>query len=224
MFIHQKIHELPDLKAITDPRGSRVYITPEGQRYPSITTILGAEEKPYLEQWKRALGEAKAEAERKRTAHRGTMLHEIVEKYLNNHTSPTESYKDSDIRLFNQIKPHLKKINNIRTQEQALYSDELKVAGRVDCIGEYEGALSVIDFKSSTKDKSEDMINDYFLQCTAYALMWYERTGELIENIVVIIATERGIVPLVFRKTIDKYIKALTKRISEYHGKRTTNR
>ena len=128
-----------------------------------------------------------------------------------------KSYDPKHVAGFNQIKVRLNKIDNIRAQEVPLYSDSLKVAGRVDCIGEYDGQLAIIDFKTSNNNKDRDMIEDYYLQCTAYSIMWEEMTGEHINNIVIIMSVERGMVPLVFRETTDKYIEPLVKRVVEYH-------
>lgn len=209
--------ELPELNAKTLPSGIRHYTTPEGNVYPSITTVLGQKEKPWLEDWRQMLGKEKADKETKRAADRGSAIHELVEKYLNNEEEFTRGYKPEFVRGFNQLKFRLNHIDNIRTQESALYSDTLRVAGRVDCIGEYDGVLSIIDFKTSNNNKDQSMIQDYYLQCTAYAIMWYEMTGEPIEDIAILMNVERGMVPLIFREKIDKYVKPLLKRIDEYY-------
>jgi genome maintenance exonuclease 1 len=110
------------------------------------------------------------------------------------------------------------RINNILGQEVALYSDQLKIAGRCDVIAEYQGVLSVIDFKTSTNSKDVALIEDYFLQCTAYALMFLEMFDINIDQIVVMIAVEKGI-PLIYKRNIDDYISPLFKRIKQYHSK-----
>lgn len=207
---------LQDLKSTTLPSGVRHYVTPGGNEYPSITTVLGHKEKPWLEDWRNMLGKEKADKEQKRCADRGTAIHELIEHYLNNEDDFTRGYKSEFVRGFNQLKFRLNHIDNIRAQEVALYSDALGIAGRVDCIGEYDGVPSIIDFKTSNNNKDKDMIMDYFLQCTAYAIMWHERTGESIENITILMTVERGMVPLVFQEKIDKYVKPLLQRIDEY--------
>lgn len=216
MFNHLERPQLPDLKSKTTPSGVRHYTTPEGEVYPSITTILGHKEKPWLKEWQNMLGVEKAKKETKRCADRGTAIHEMVERYLDNNEKPTAGHDQQHIRGFNQLKPRLNHINNIRAQEIALWSDELRTAGRVDCIGEYDGVMSIIDFKTSNNNKTDGMIEDYWLQTTAYSLMWYEQTGELIENITILMSVEKGMVPLVFQDTIDKYIQPLLKRVDEY--------
>lgn len=218
MFKHLEPPNIPEITDKTLPSGKRFYYTPDGIALPSITTILGHKEKPWLKNWQNMLGKDKAVKEQKRCADRGTAVHELNEKYLNNEEIDRTLYDPKHLSRFNQLKVRLNKINNIRAQEIALFSKTLGVAGRVDCIAEYESALSVIDFKTSNNNKSKDMIEDYFLQCTAYSLMWEELTGEKIDNIVIIMAVERGIVPLVFKETTDKYKKQLVKRILSYHG------
>jgi len=215
MFNHVSTPLLPKLK-VDQVAGKRYYITPEGVKYPSITTVLGHQEKPWLTNWRNILGDKKADKEIQRTATRGEEIHKLIEKYLNNETDFTKGVKLEYIQGFNQVKFHLNHINNIRTQEQNLYSKQLGVAGRVDCIGEYKGVLSVIDFKTSNNNKDEQMTNDFFLQCTGYAIMWHEQTNDPVENIVVIMTIERGVVPLVFVKNIDKYVKPLLKRIHDF--------
>jgi len=218
MFIHLETQEIPELLVEESATGKRFYVTPDGNKYPSITTMLGNKEKPWLENWKKMLGDA-AKKETQRCAERGTAIHELVERYLNNEQDFTRGYNQEYVRGFNQLKFRLNRIDNIRRQEVALWSDQLRLAGRVDCIGEYEGVPAIIDFKTSNNNKDREMIEDYFLQCTAYAIMWHERTGEAIEDIVILMSVEKGMVPLVFKEKIDKYIKPLLQRIDEFYKK-----
>lgn len=219
MFTHNNIITPLDLKTIEGP-GGRFYVTPDGKKYPSITTVLGDKEKPWLADWRNMLGEKKADKEMKRAADRGTAVHLMIEKYLNNDPAPTEGQKQEHISEYNSVKLRLKKINNIYTQESALYSDVLRVAGRVDCVAEFDGVPSIIDFKTSSNDKTERMIEDYFLQTTAYALMFEEIYNIPIDQVVIIMSTEKGVVPLVFKKRIEEYIEPLCTRVNEYHKKR----
>lgn len=218
MFVHTKT---PDLVELSDKitSGQRWYTTPSGVKYPSVTTVLGAKEKPWLEDWRNSLGPAKAAKETKRCADRGTAVHEMAEHYLNNVDDPTSGHDMANVKLFNQLKFRLNKINNIRAQEVGLYSNVLKLAGRVDCVGEYDGVLSIIDFKTSNNNKGDDMIEDYFLQCTAYAIMYEEMYGEFIEDIVVLIAVEKGMMPLLFKRKIDDYVEPLVERINMFYSK-----
>lgn len=204
---------------ITDKttNGKRWYTLPDGRSYPSITTVLGHEEKPWLNEWKESLGKERAEAETERCADRGTAVHLMAERYLNNADNVMEDQEQQNIELFNQLRLQLKKIDNIRAQEVPLYSDRLKVAGRVDLVAEYDGTLAIIDFKTSTNNKKDSMVQDYFLQCTAYAIMYEELYGEFIENIVVLIAVEKGVVPLVFKRKIDDFVEPLVERINTFY-------
>lgn len=200
--------------------GLRFYQTPSGD-YPSITTILGGTaDKTWLESWKTSLGEKKAAAETQRCADRGTAVHLLAEKYLQNDPNYDQKQRYENLKLFNQIKIPINKINNIIGQEIALYSDLLQVAGRCDVIAEYDGVLSIIDFKTSNGNKDNDKIEDYFLQCTAYSLMFEEMFGITIDQIVVIIAVEKGMSGQVFKKDRSAYISQLIKRAKKFHESR----
>jgi len=217
VFTHTGHAPIPEL-TVSNVGGKRHYVTPDGHKYPSITTVLGSKEKPWLDNWQKMLGDKKAEKEKKRATDRGNAIHEMVENYLNNKDKPTKGYDAEHIRGFNKLKYCLNRIDNIRAQEVALYSDVLKVAGRVDCIGEYNGTLSIIDFKTSSNDKNKNMIDDYFKQATAYAIMWYELTGESITNISILMSVEKGMVPLVFEDSIDNWVEPLLVDIHGYYN------
>ena len=219
MFNHLNVVKPVDVKVINGPKG-RFYVSPNtGLQYPSITTMLGKKEKPYLEDWRKSLGADRAQQEMQRCAERGTAVHEMIENYINNAPEPTKGYRPEHIREFNQVRLKLNKINNVYTQEAALYSDVLKLAGRVDCIGEYEGKLAVIDFKTSNGDKTNAMIGDYWLQTCFYALAFQEMYGIQIDHLVIIMSSEKGIVPLVFHDTVENHIDALVNRVHEYYTK-----
>jgi len=215
MFTHIKQPQFINLK-VREEAGKRWYQVPTGEWFPSITTVLGEKEKPWLENWKKMLGD-KAQKELERCADRGTSVHKMIENYLKNDKTPTKGFKIEHVKLFNQIKFHLNKLNNIRAQEIPLYSMELKVAGRVDCVAEYNNVLSIVDFKTSNNEKKSDSIEDYYIQCAAYAIMYNELFNEPIENIVIIMAVEKGMVPLVFQKSIDTYVAPLIERINTFY-------
>ena len=218
MFIHTNVPKFAELRTQTI-NGLRWYSTPGGDVYPSITSVLGVKEKPHLEAWRNRLGVDKAAAETKRCADRGTAIHLMAERFINNESDYLKDQPSEYIRLFNQLKMSLKRINNVRIQEVPLYSDELMVAGRTDCIAEYDNVLSVIDFKTSNNNKDELMIEDYFIQETFYALAYYEQFGEEIQQIVTLMTVERGAVPLVFKKPIKPYIIPLQRRIDYFYDK-----
>lgn len=217
MFNHLDIIKPQEIQVINGPKG-RFYVSPvTGNKYPSITTMLGAKEKPHLKEWRNMLGGEKADKEMKRAADRGTAVHEMIENYLNNKENPTAGYLPEHIREFNQVRLKLNKIDNIYTQEIALFSDTLKIAGRVDCIGEFDGKLAVIDFKTSNGDKKNSMIEDYWLQTTYYALAFQEMYDIQIDDLVIIMSSEKGIVPLVFHDKVENWIEPLIERINTYY-------
>lgn len=212
--------DVPELFDLTDKivHGQRFYTLPTGEKYPSITTVLSAKGKEWLNDWKKMLGPEKADAETQRCSERGTAVHDMIERYLNNNDEPTKGHSREHISMFNQARLRLNQhVNNIRIQEAPLFSHRLKLAGRVDCIGEYDGVLSVIDFKTSNSNKTTEMIEDYYLQCTAYAVMYFEMYGIFIEDIVIIMAVEKGMMPLVFKQKIYDYIDPLVERVDIFH-------
>ena len=218
IFEHVKLPQLQfDLKAETTDSG-RLYTTPEGNRYKSITTVLSHYNKQGIYEWRQAVGEEYANKVSRRAADRGTKVHKICEDYLNNEIPELKmQLMMPDLKeLFFKIKPFIdENIGKVYTQEQALYSDKYRIAGRVDLIAEWNGKLSVVDYKTSTKQKDEENIQNYFMQCTAYALMFAERTGIWIDDIVVLIATEEGPAQ-VFERQIHDYRQPLIEMIDKY--------
>ena len=127
--------------------------------------------------------------------------------------------KDNLIDLFNMLKPVLdENIDNIVAQEVSLFSKALRLAGRVDCVADYNGVRSIIDFKGSTREKREEDIENYFLQATAYAIMWQELTGQSIKQIVILIASETGIAQVFTKNPLD-YVQKLKEVIEAYEEK-----
>lgn len=218
IFEHVKLPQLQfDLKAETTDSG-RLYTTPEGNRYKSITTVLSHYNKQDIYEWRQAVGEEYANKVSRRAADRGTKVHKICEDYLNNEIPELKmQMMMPDLKeLFFKIKPIIDdNVGKVYTQEQALYSDKYRIAGRVDLIAEWNGKVAVIDYKTSTKQKDEENIQNYFMQCTAYALMFAERTGIWIDDIVVLIATEEGPAQ-VFERQIHDYRQPLIEMIDKY--------
>jgi CRISPR/Cas system-associated exonuclease Cas4 (RecB family) len=203
---------------VEESNDMRWYTSPNtGEKYASVTTVLGHGPKPWLEEWRDSLGHEAAAIETQRCADRGEAVHLMAERYLQNDKAPKKGMMGSDIKLFNQLRPILHRMDNIRAQEIPLYSDTLRLAGRVDVVGEYDGVLSIIDFKTSNGNKDLGMVNDYLLQSTAYAVMYYEMFNVAIEQIVIVIAVERGMVPMVYVKNIDDYVKPLLERINTFY-------
>ena len=206
VFNHVGKPILAELKQITSESGSRVYLTPQGTRYPSITTILQNYKKKELMEWRRRVGEAEANRISSSASRRGTKLHSLVEQYLDNKPLPVMNPLQQE--LFSSINPLLNDIDNIHIQEQRLYSDHLRLAGTVDCIAEHQGRLSIIDFKSSTRPKDKKNIENYFMQCTAYAIMYEELTKIPVDKIVLIVAVE-GDDPQLFVEKRNNYVSDL---------------
>ena len=215
-FDHVKLNgELPDIKT-ESIKGKRFYVTPEGNKYPSITTVLSDRNKEGIVKWRESVGNDVANQVMRQAASRGTAVHTLIENYLNN-----EELSKQDVlpvALFVTMKSELDNINNIRIQEGGLYSDKLGVAGRVDCIAEYKGKISVIDFKTSTKEKKEEWVENYFIQGSAYCEMYEERFLQPIEQVVILIVTEDGAVQT-FIKDKKDYLPLLKTAIKEFNEK-----
>jgi genome maintenance exonuclease 1 len=207
-FNHIEIQK-QELQRIEE-NGRRFYVTPEGNCYPSVTTVTGHAKKAFFAEWRKNNPE-----EAKRVSVRGTRFHSLVEKYLNNEEMDRKKINFADLFLFSQAESEIDKIDNIHLLETTLWSDVLKLAGRVDCIADYEGSLSVIDFKSASKEKPPSDIKEYFMQATAYAIMYQERYGKAIDNIVIIMSSEDGMVNVYQRNPVD-YVKDLFDTIKEY--------
>ena len=220
MFTHKPV-EIPALSTKNVNR-KRFYLTPEGKLYPSITTVLQRRKMEGLMEWRKKVGDDVANYIARTAAHRGTKVHHMCEDFLNNMESDyPEKWAEHKKNflpyvLFSQIKPVLmQKVNNIFAQECGLYSDKYKVAGRVDCIGEYNGVPSIIDFKTSTKERNDDWNESYYIQASAYAEMFEERTGIEINQIVILVVTEDGIVQE-FIKTKHDYLPLLVETIDDF--------
>jgi ATP-dependent exoDNAse (exonuclease V) beta subunit len=213
MFNHVKI-EIPEAKTINTPRG-RMYETPDGATYPSVTTMLSFKSKDSIAAWRAKIGEEEANRISTQASSRGTKIHNHCEKVLLNEEIDTSDLNLFDRDMWNKFRPLLDNISNIHALETALYSHHLRLAGRVDCIAEYEGKLSVIDFKTSAKPKYKKWIDGYFMQCSAYAIMFEERTGISVPRTVVLIAVE-GSEPQVFKEKRDNYAEQLLDLRLEY--------
>jgi len=202
--------EVPDLENNTDADGTRQYTLPNGDKYYSVTTVTGFRKNAFFKEWRE-----KNPKEMTRVLKRGNILHRSIEKYLKNEEDFLEGVLPNEYILFEQALPELNQINNVCSQETALWSDTLTLAGRVDCVAEYNGKLSIIDFKGATKSKRKEDINNYFMQATAYAIMWQERTGNRIDNVVIIITSEDGTVN-VFESNPLEHTKELFRCIRDY--------
>ena len=182
------VHKIGDL---------RWYETPDGYKYPSITSVLGRqpEKQEGLKKWRESIGEKAANIISGKAARRGTVFHNICEDYINNRE--ILQHKDQNFLswcMFNELKPYLNDtIHKVKLQEQNMYSDRFKVAGRCDLIAEVKGGdTCIIDFKTTTKMKKKEWIKDYFIQCSAYASMFNELTGTPVPDIASMMVSEDG--------------------------------
>ena len=211
-FIH--VDDIDDLKVPQRQSvdGQRVYVTPDGHHYPSITSILGRQPKPSLVEWRERVGNEEANRVIREATTLGTAVHDLCERYLYNQN--LMSTNEEARSVFNRLRFLLSNINKIVGLEIPLYSDILKVAGTTDCVAEYNGVLSVIDFKTSRKEKKEEWIEDYYIQAFFYAHAFFEMTGAIPEQIVILIAIRDSFNVQVFKKPIgemDIYIEKLVK-------------
>jgi ATP-dependent exoDNAse (exonuclease V) beta subunit len=216
LFVHEEVDfGYSDLEYAPEYE-KRHYRVPNGKAYPSITTVLSILSEESIKQWKERVGEEEAKKVSYRAATRGTAVHEIVEKYIDNDENYKDGYMPNIIGSFLDIKPILdSRIGKVYAQEAPLYSDYLGLAGRVDCVAEFDGKLSIIDFKTSRKPKKAEWITNYFIQESAYAIMWEERTGIPIKQIVTIITVDCN-EPQVFIEDRDNWDKKLIETINEY--------
>jgi hypothetical protein len=219
-FNHVRLPELDfDLDAETTETG-RVYKVPGGKLYPSITTVLSAYNKKAIYEWRQRVGDEEANRISRLASGRGTKLHNTVEKYLLNEMSDMKMQTMMpDIKeMFCDIrKPIDENIGNIYGIEQPLYSHELRLAGRCDCIAEWDGELAIVDWKTASRTKEKDHILNYFMQASAYAVMFEELTGRPIDKIVVAIAVQSEL-PQIFVESKEKYLVNLQNYIDKYHN------
>lgn len=222
MFVHMPVSLGYDDLGDASVPGTRLYVTPQGKTYPSITTVLSVRGKEAIYEWRRRVGEEEANRVTRHACARGTAMHTIAEKYLNNEP---DIYNKGEmphvVALFRSIQPVLdSNIGRVVMQECPLYSDHLGIAGRVDLIAEYEGKLSVIDFKTSKRVKTRDEISNYFIQSCAYSIMFEERTGIPVPRTVIIMAVDDSSTPVVFKEKRDSWTDELQKVIKEYNTKK----
>jgi len=224
MFIHEQIDlGYEDLEAKTTSSG-RKYQTPTGKQYPSVTTVLSILSEEAIQKWRARVGAEEANKISHRAATRGTAVHEIIEKYLDNDPQFKEGYMPNIISDFMDVKQILdERVGTIYAQECPLYSDYLKIAGRVDCVAEFDGKPSIIDFKTSRKTKKKSWIENYFIQESAYAIMWEERTGMPITQLVTIISVDNED-SQVFIEHRDNWDAKLLETIDEYKKRKIFGR
>lgn len=213
--------ELTEMDAVTTDEG-RKYHTPEGIDLPSITTVLSILSRDSIAKWRKRVGEVEANKISTRAANRGTAVHTICEKYLDNDPDYLDGVMPNNIQTFQTMKPIMNDmIGTIYAQEAPLYSTHLGVAGRVDCVAEFNGKISIIDFKTSRKFKKRDWCHSYFMQECAYAIMWEERTGIPITQLITFIAVDNSS-PLIYVEHRDDWVNPLRDVIKQYEEENTS--
>ena len=208
-FVHDFV-KLPILQQVTLPNGKRHYVTPEGNHYQSVTTLTGQVKAASIAKWRAKIGEAAADKISNRAKARGTSLHGTIENYL--HNKPVNMLLEGDPlnkSMFYKIVPILDRLDNIKIIEGQMYSDDLELAGTTDCVADYYDDLSVVDFKTATRAKKKEDIDDYFMQGGAYGRMYEELFGITPKKVVIMLSVEDTPYPLVYIEPYEKCIKML---------------
>jgi len=216
-FIHEPVDlGYKDLETVNE-NGKRFYQTPDGQKHPSVTTVLSINTRDAIMEWRRRVGPEEANRVSSFAASRGTRVHTMIERYLDNRDDYLEKSNHITKKNFYTMKPTLdEKVEKIILQEAPLYSNHLGLAGRVDCIGVFDGRLSIIDFKTSAKPKKKEWIHNYFMQKTAYAIAFEERTSIPIVDLVTLIVNDIDKEPQVFKEKRDNWVEPLFDTIQRY--------
>ena len=224
MFNHIE-HNFPKLLT-EEVNGKRMYLAPNGEHYPSVTTVLSDYGKEGILEWRKRVGEAKANEISRKATTRGTSVHKVIERYLKNEDVSSIEMMPNVKSLFVRMKDELdKKINNIHCLEDKLFSHELKLAGTVDCVAEHNGELAVIDFKTSVKLKKKENIGNYFMQGAAYSTMFTEMTGLSINKVVILIGVDTANfcqTLVVQKEELDYHKQELQKYIDNYRNNNLT--
>lgn len=216
-FIDVDVNEV-DVEPVNQD-GVRFYPIPGADKYyPSVTSVTSFKSAQFFVEWRNKIGETEANRITARATQRGTAFHSMAEDHFKGILDINKYLANNplSVRMFQSAKTTLNRINNIHCLETFLYSHYLGLAGRVDCIAEFDGELAVIDFKTSTKEKKENWIENYFVQETAYAAMFLERTGIEVKKIVTLIAVEDGSIQVFQKYNLDDYLQLLKSYIEEF--------
>ena len=223
-FVHLPNRGEVDLET-TYINGKRFYVAPDGRKYPSITTVLGAnpEKLRILAEWRKRVGNDAAKKISAQSAGRGTNAHKICEKYIDNDPDYLDGAMPDAVAMFLSLKPTLDaRVTNVRAQELPLITHRLGTAGRVDLIADWDGVPSICDYKTSSKPKKREWISDYFMQGAGYAAMYYEMYDFPIKDIVIAIMVHGQKKPQIFKDKVGNWLPALAKSI-EYFNERFPN-
>jgi len=209
--------EFHELEAFTE-NNKRYYMTPTGEKYPSVTTVLGSRDKSWLYEWRKKVGEEEANRISQRASNRGTRLHKICEDYIRNKEDFCGNQPPLAVDMFRSIQRYVDYIDEVYGNEIAIYSHELKTAGRIDVFCKMGGKNVILDFKTSSRLKTEDEIENYFLQTTTYAMAIKELKGIEVPKIVILIAVEDN-EPQFFIKNASDYKEKVKQVFKEYHDR-----
>jgi genome maintenance exonuclease 1 len=217
-FTHVLTPDITELNTQTID-GQRLYETPDGKLYPSVTTVLKDLSAEGIAAWRARVGNDVANRISAQASARGTAVHKLCEDYINNDPDYLDGHMPANVATFNTLKGLLDKhLDNVVMQEVPLYSHYLEVGGRVDCIGEWDGKLSVIDFKTSKRRKRKDNIGGYFMQASAYCVMYEELTKVPITQTVILMSVDNDH-PLIYKGHRDEYIDQFMKQRASYRDK-----
>ena len=216
--MNDELYYFPILETKTVDK-KRFYVTPEGKEYPSITTVLSPRNKEGLMKWRKKVGNDVATHIANKAAVRGSKVHKMCEDYLNGLDMEKHKKDFLPYCLFNELKNQtFDNINDVIGQELVLYSDKYKIAGRTDLIANYKGELSIVDFKTSTNERKDSYNENYYIQASAYAEMFEERTGIAINQIAILVVTEDGVVQEFVKNKTD-YLPLLKDAIKDWKEK-----
>ena len=213
----EHVNHLGDLELNKkETNGIRLYNLPDGRWVPSITSVTSFYNRQIFADWRKRVGVEEANRITKKATARGTDFHEAAQAYLENRELLWEDYRPATKFMMHHATPYLDKINNIHAIERTLFSEYYGLAGRVDCIAEYEGELAVIDFKTSEKIKPEKWLENYFVQEMFYASAYYELTEIPVKKLITIMVTPGGEVKIFDKRNKGDYIKLLVRYIKEF--------
>ena len=210
---------IPKLKQINSDGGRKYLIEGTEVKYPSITTVLSkTSDTSSLIAWRNRVGVEQATKISTMATRRGTSMHKLCEQYLLNEETDDDNLDGN--MLFKSIRPHLDDFDNVRCLEAPLYSHTFKVAGTVDCIAEVDGKLTIVDFKTANKPKKVEWIENYFMQGCFYFWSYYEITGEMPEQILILISVQDGSIQKFYltKKDIIKYTEQLKQTMEKYYN------
>jgi hypothetical protein len=219
-FIHEKIDMgYETLERVDSPDGRR-YQTLDGKAYPSVTTVLSILGEESIAKWRARVGEEEANRIGRIASTRGTQVHSLIEKYMNNESDCREGFLPHVIQSLENLRPLLDKhITKVYGQEVPLYSDHLQLAGTCDAIVEWDGVPTIVDWKTSKRPKKKENISNYFMQLAAYAVMWEERTGMPINQTRIVMDVD-DFHPVMYKETRDNWIEKMIETRDEYNRRK----